>query len=118
MLILLLATCKQTQLALEAAANIAESGGKFVTLSYRGDAFARAKVRNRERVDAASRSGKLQVKFNSNVKRIEPGYVTLDENGNLVDLENNSVIVSAGGVLPADFLKKVGVEVETKYGTA
>lgn len=104
--------------ALEAAASIAESGGKLVTLSYRGDAFARAKQRNRERVDAAAKSGKLQVVFNSNVKRIEPEFVTLDESGNLVDLENNSVIVSAGGVLPTEFLKKVGIEVETKYGTA
>ncbi|HYM34107.1 MAG TPA: NAD(P)-binding domain-containing protein [Steroidobacteraceae bacterium] len=104
--------------ALEAAASIAEAGGKFVTLSYRGEAFQRAKQRNRERVDAAARSGKLQVVFNSNVKKIEPGFVTLDDNGNLVDLENNSVIVSAGGVLPTEFLKKVGVEVETKYGTA
>jgi thioredoxin reductase (NADPH) len=104
--------------ALEAAASIAEAGGKFVTLSYRGDAFARAKPRNRERVDAATRSGKLQVVFNSNVKSIEAEYVTLDDNGNLVNLENQSVIVSAGGVLPTDFLKKVGIEVETKYGTA
>jgi len=104
--------------ALEAAASIAEAGGKLVTLSYRGDAFARAKQRNRERVDAATKSGKLQIVFNSNVTRIEPGFVTLDERGNLVDLENNSVIVSAGGVLPTEFLKKVGIEIETKYGTA
>jgi thioredoxin reductase (NADPH) len=104
--------------ALEAAASIAEAGGKSVVLSYRGDAFARAKQRNRERVDAASKSGILRVSFNSNVKRIEPGFVTLDESGNLVDLENHSVIVSAGGVLPTEFLKKVGIEVETKYGAA
>ena len=31
---------------------------------------------------------------------------------------NNSVIVSAGGVLPNDFLRAVGIEVDTKYGTA
>ncbi len=104
--------------ALEAAASVAEAGGKLVTLSYRGDAFQRAKQRNRERVEAAARSGKLQVVFNSSVKQIAPGYVTLDENGNLVELENNSVIVSAGGVLPTDFLRKVGIEVETKYGAA
>jgi thioredoxin reductase (NADPH) len=104
--------------ALEAAASIAEAGGKFVTLSYRGDAFTRAKQRSRERIDAAERAGRLKVAFNTNVTRIEPGYVTLDENGNLVDLENNSVIVSAGGVMPTDFLRKVGIDVETKFGTA
>jgi hypothetical protein len=28
------------------------------------------------------------------------------------------VIVNAGGILPTDFLKSVGIEVETKWGTA
>jgi hypothetical protein len=28
------------------------------------------------------------------------------------------VIVSAGGVLPTDFLRRIGIFVETKYGTA
>jgi hypothetical protein len=28
------------------------------------------------------------------------------------------VIVAAGGVVPTDFLKHVGVTVQTKYGTA
>ena len=27
-------------------------------------------------------------------------------------------IVSAGGILPSDFLRRVGIHVETKYGTA
>jgi len=33
-------------------------------------------------------------------------------------LPNDAVIVSAGGVLPTPFLQKIGIEVETKYGTA
>ena len=28
------------------------------------------------------------------------------------------VIVSAGGILPNDFLRSIGIEVETKFGTA
>jgi len=31
---------------------------------------------------------------------------------------NDAVIVSAGGILPNDFLRSIGIEVETKYGTA
>jgi len=39
--------------ALEAAASIAEEPGTSVTLSYRSEAFGRAKQKNRIRVDAA-----------------------------------------------------------------
>jgi len=31
---------------------------------------------------------------------------------------NDAVIVCAGGILPTAFLKSIGIEVETKYGTA
>jgi thioredoxin reductase len=104
--------------ALEAAASVVEGGGRTVTLSYRGDAFSRAKPRNRERVAAAERSGRLKVLFQSAVQRIEPDRVVLSCGGREVDLLNDAVIVSAGGILPADFLRGIGVEVETKYGTA
>jgi thioredoxin reductase/NAD-dependent dihydropyrimidine dehydrogenase PreA subunit len=104
--------------ALEAAASIAESGCRDVALSYRGDAFARAKPRNRERIDAAQKSGKLRVLLQSSVRRIETDKVVLEHLGREVELPNDAVIVSAGGILPTDFLRKVGVDVETKYGTA
>ncbi len=103
--------------ALEAAASVAEAGGQ-VTLSYRGDAFTRAKPRNRERVAAAERAGQLQVLLNSQVERIEKERVLLrSQDGHLI-LPNDAVIVSAGGILPSDFLRRVGIHVETKYGTA
>ena len=104
--------------ALEAAASIAENGGRQVTLSYRGDAFSRAKPRNRERVAVAARSGRLQVLLESQVRRIETASVVLDFQGRALELANDAVIVSVGGILPAEFLQKVGVQVETKYGTA
>lgn len=104
--------------ALEAAASIAESGARAATLSYRGDGFSRAKPRNRERIAAAERDGRLQVLLESNVRRIETGAVTLDCKGRTIELANDAVIVSVGGILPTDFLRKVGMDVETKYGTA
>ena len=52
--------------ALEAAASVAEAGGQ-VTLSYRGDAFTRAKPRNRDRIAAAERAGQLQLLLQSKV---------------------------------------------------
>ena len=105
--------------ALEAAASIAEASATgSVILSYRGDAFSRAKQRNRERVAAAEQNGRLKVMLKSQVEAIEPGSVDLRCEDAVRKVENDSVIVSAGGVLPSDFLRSIGIEIETKYGTA
>ena len=104
--------------ALEAAASVAEAGSGGVVLSYRGDGFDRAKARNRDRVQAAAKSGALQVLLKSNVKQIEREQVAIEHAGKMLSMHNDAVIVSAGGVLPSDFLRRVGISVETKYGTA
>jgi thioredoxin reductase len=104
--------------ALEAAASVAELGNTQVVLSYRGEAFQRAKQRNRERVTAAERSGALRVMLNSNVKQITADAVAIEQGGKLHQIRNDAIIVNAGGVLPTEFLRSVGVHVETKYGTA
>jgi thioredoxin reductase/ferredoxin len=104
--------------ALEAAASVAELGDTRVLLSYRGDAFQRAKTRNRERVQAASRGGRLEVLLGSQIREIRPEEVLLQQSGRDVRISNQAVIVNAGGILPNDFLRQIGIEVETKYGTA
>ncbi len=104
--------------ALEAAASIAESGGGGVVLSYRGAEFDRAKARNRERINAAAKTGTLKVMMKSSVKQIETESVSIEADGGTSTVRNDAVIVSAGGVLPSDFLKRVGITVETKRGTA
>jgi thioredoxin reductase/NAD-dependent dihydropyrimidine dehydrogenase PreA subunit len=104
--------------AMEAAASIAELDNTPVVLSYRGEAFARAKPRNRDRVAAAQRNGNLRVMLNSNVKHIDADRVTIEQQGRLQEIRNDAVIISAGGILPTEFLDKVGIRVETKYGTA
>jgi thioredoxin reductase len=104
--------------ALEAAASVAEQPGTEATLAYRGAAFARAKARNRARVEEAARSGRLRLLLSAEVTEIEPDAVRLrcaDRSGRLA---NDSVIVCAGGILPSAFLSSIGVAVETKYGTA
>jgi thioredoxin reductase/ferredoxin len=104
--------------ALEAAASVSESGSRSVILCYRGDAFSRAKPRNRDRIAAAEKSGRLRVLLRSEVRRIEPNRVIIASDGRDVDFSNDAVIVSAGGILPADLLRSVGIAVETKHGTA
>jgi thioredoxin reductase (NADPH) len=104
--------------ALEAAASIAESGGGGgVVLSYRAAEFDRAKSRNRDRISAAAKNGQLQVMMKSNVKQIDTESVSIEKDGGISKVRNDAVIVSAGGVLPSEFLKRVGITVETKHGT-
>jgi thioredoxin reductase (NADPH) len=104
--------------ALEAAFSIAEEPGTTVTLSYRSPSFSRAKEKNRTRVEAMVKAGKLNVLLTSNVKTIHTDRVDIDQEGKLHSLQNDAVIVCAGGVLPTPFLKQIGIEVETKFGTA
>jgi thioredoxin reductase len=104
--------------ALEAAHSIAEQPGTTVTLSYRSAAFSRAKPKNRDKVEQMAAAGQLSVLLSSNVREIREDSVAIDVNGETTILPNSAVIVCAGGILPTGFLKEVGIEVETKYGTA
>jgi thioredoxin reductase/NAD-dependent dihydropyrimidine dehydrogenase PreA subunit len=104
--------------ALEAASSIAESTNATVALSYRGEAFVRAKARNVERLESARKTGRLHVVMRSQVRQIAPDAVVVEQAGKLMRLPNEAVIVAAGGIVPTDFLKNVGVQVQTKFGTA
>ncbi len=104
--------------ALEAAASLAEEHGTRVMLSYRSDAFGRAKTKNRKRVEDAEASGQLEVLLSSNVKRILTDRVEILHKKKPIAVRNDAVIVCAGGILPTDFLKSAGIKIETKYGTA
>ena len=104
--------------ALEAACSIAEESGTKVTLSYRSDGFSRAKQKNRDRVEANVANGNMTVMLSSTVKQITEQQVVIEQNGEQHALVNDGVLVCAGGILPTGFLKEVGIQVETKYGTA
>lgn len=103
--------------ALEAAASIAEQPGTRVSISYRSESFSRAKQKNRSRVAELSAAGKLEILMSSNVRRIGEKSVELEQQGNSLSIENDAVLVCAGGILPTPFLEKTGIRVETKYGT-
>jgi putative YpdA family bacillithiol system oxidoreductase len=103
--------------AVEAALALGESGAT-VHLSYRGAAFSRIKPKNQERIDEAAKAGSVTIAFESNVKAIHERHVALDARGVTQDLENDYVLVFAGGQLPTAFLEKAGVEVKTFKGEA
>ncbi len=104
--------------ALEAAHSIAEQDGATVTMSYRSESFSRAKQKNREKVESLEKAGRMSLLMKSTVKEIGPDTATLEHDGKQVTIPNDGVIVCAGGILPTKFLKDIGIEVETKYGTA
>lgn len=104
--------------AIEAAVAIAEQPGTEVILSYRGAAFSRAKKRNLDNVEAAADAGRLTVMLESTLQHISADSVLIDWQGQLQTHANDDVIVCAGGVLPTPFLRKTGISVEEKYGTA
>ena len=104
--------------ALEAAVSLAEQPGTKVTLSYRGASFSRVKQRNRDALDQARRAGRLQVLMESQVRSIEADTVLMAHGDALQALRNDAVIVCAGGSLPPPLLQRVGIQFETKHGTA
>ena len=104
--------------ALEAAIACADEPGARVTVSYRGEAFSRVKQKNRDLVQRAEAARKLKVLLSSNLEEIGEGSVTLEQGGKKIKVKNDAVIVCAGGILPTPFLKELGVQVDTKYGTA
>ena len=54
----------------------------------------------------------------SEVKQIESDRVTLQLRDGPTDVPNDFVFVFAGGELPTPFLKKIGIQIDTKFGEA
>ena len=104
--------------ALEAAVSISEEEGTTVAISYRSEAFSRAKEKNRIKIADAEKAGRLRVLMKSNVKHIEPNKVVIKTDDDEVCIDNDAIIVCAGGILPTPFLKSIGIAVDTKFGTA
>ena len=103
--------------ALEAALALAEQPDTDVTLSYRSEAFSRVKQKNRQALDDAVGIGRVRLLLGSTVQAIEADQVRLRVADNEQSLRNDAVIVCAGGLLPTPLLKKVGIHIETKFGT-
>ncbi len=103
--------------ALEAACRIAEQPGTDVTLSYRGNAYTRARAKNRQRLSELVETGRIQEYLESEVRAITPDTVEIQTTEELRIIPNSNVIICAGGMLPTQFLHDTGISVETKYGT-
>jgi thioredoxin reductase/Pyruvate/2-oxoacid:ferredoxin oxidoreductase delta subunit len=91
-----------------------------VTLSYRSNSFSRIKPKNGEAINNAIKNKIIDVKFSSNLVSIETDYVfyTENESKEVLKIANDLVFIFAGGELPTQFLRKIGIEISTKHGEA
>jgi thioredoxin reductase len=67
-------------------------------------------------VQLAQKEDRLNVILNSQVKEIRDIDVVLEQEGEVLTLKNDSVIICAGGILPTGFLEETGIESKTMYG--
>jgi len=104
--------------AVEAALALAEQPNTDVTVSYRGERFARVRPKNRERIDRAIRDRRITVLWSSKPIAIEESAIRYaDAAATEHVLPNDRVFIFAGGELPTEFLKSCGVAIDTKFGT-
>ncbi|MEK6532145.1 MAG: NAD(P)-binding domain-containing protein [Deltaproteobacteria bacterium] len=104
--------------AVEAALAISCKNDNRVTLSYRGAALSRIKPQNRKRLDEALSKGALSVIYDSNVKEIGAREVHLSVGEAVKKIPNDFVYIFAGGELPNELLRSIGIRIEKKFGTA
>ncbi len=101
--------------ALEAA-NMLVGAGVETVIAYRGAEIKKGRPANREELEKNIASGKLKALFSTNVTEIERDHVRLDVGGKAARIRNDYVIVCAGGTLPTEFLRKLGIEIEDRRG--
>jgi putative YpdA family bacillithiol system oxidoreductase len=100
--------------AVESALGLANQPRTDVTLSYRGEALARVKDRNRAKLEAAIARGAVRAHFRSQVREIRSDAVTLDVAGKSLLLPNDYVVIRIGGDPPYAFLQRIGVRIVPK----
>jgi putative YpdA family bacillithiol system oxidoreductase len=100
--------------AVEAAVGLASQSTNRVTLSYRKGELTRIKERNRQHLHEAENGKKLDVILNSEVAEILEEYVLLKTPDGVRKVENEFVFIFAGGEMPYDFLKAIGIQFTTQ----
>jgi thioredoxin reductase/NAD-dependent dihydropyrimidine dehydrogenase PreA subunit len=102
--------------AIEAALSLAEQNN--VVISYRKEHFSRLKPKNREKLDAAISERILEVKYQTNLVKIERelAVLALSNGGGEQALPNDLVYIFAGGELPTQFLEKIGIQITKRFG--
>lgn len=104
--------------AVETAIALSRPPGNDVVLSYRGDAFSRIKPANKQRLDEAASQKTIKIMLNSNVREIGEKEIKIAVGEEVTVIQNDYVYIFAGGELPNEFLKSIGIQIEKKFGRA
>lgn len=97
--------------AIEAAVSLANQNSNEVTLVNRNNHFNRAKDKNRNNILEYAERGKIEVCYNSSLNEISERKIKINVEDKIIEKENDSVLIFAGGELPNKFLKSIGVNV-------
>jgi len=97
--------------AVEAAMACAEAGAE-VTISYRRDAFSRAKLQNKEKIERMIEAGDIRAEYRSNPVEIREDAVVLERDDERFEIPNDDVLVFFGTKLPKPFLRRLGLRME------
>jgi thioredoxin reductase (NADPH) len=100
--------------AVESAIGLANQRGTQVTLSYRGETFARLKDRNRAKLEAEASRGRVHLALRSEVREIRTGSAVLEISRERREIPNDYVIIRIGGEPPHEFLRRAGVRIVEK----
>jgi thioredoxin reductase (NADPH) len=100
--------------AVEAAVGLASQGTNRVTLSYRQQTFSRIKEHNRQHLDEFIHRKKIHVVLNSEVEEIREQDIVLRVAGQTETVKNDYVFILAGGEMPFEFLKNIGIEFQSQ----
>jgi putative YpdA family bacillithiol system oxidoreductase len=98
--------------AVEAAIGLAIQKSNRVTLSYRGSELSRIKERNKAHLEDHVAKKNITIIFNSQIKEINEHDVLLSTPNGDVRLQNDFVFICAGGEMPFDLLKKIGISMQ------
>jgi len=102
--------------AIESALLLADQN--HVILSYRNEVFSRIKPLNNIALNKAVAEGRLELRLKTNLLSIEDKTISLsvDDNSEKIELQNDLVYIFAGGELPTQFLEKAGIKIAKKFG--
>jgi thioredoxin reductase/Pyruvate/2-oxoacid:ferredoxin oxidoreductase delta subunit len=102
--------------ALEAAMQLAEEADARVSISYRGENFAKCREANRTKMAGLVKARRVRALMSSEVDLITEDEVILTVAASPQVLPNDFVIVNIGGELPVEFLSKLKISLEKHFG--
>ncbi|MEK6712949.1 MAG: 4Fe-4S ferredoxin, partial [Nitrospirota bacterium] len=72
---------------------------------------------NKERLDKMVEKQSVKVILSSNVKEIGEKSIKIATKEEVTEVPNDYVYIFAGGELPNEFLNKIGVRIDKRFGT-